>query len=197
MKRLFVGTLGVVVFFLASSLGAAAQKTQSDAASLGDFARTVRKNKPRETGTTPKVYDNDNIGSATPVSIVGQSNSAPDSANNSAESGAKAEGDAATDSKQQTSDAPKVTPGESQGDRQRVYESWKQRIDDQKKKIDQLSNEINDLKNVNNSQVSVWPDQKYAQTLTDKQKSLDDAKTGLTDLQEQARKAGVPSSFTE
>jgi hypothetical protein len=66
-----------------------------------------------------------------------------------------------------------------------------------RKKIDQLSNEINDLKNVNNSQVSVWPDQKYAQTLTDKQKSLDDAKTGLTDLQEQARKAGVPSSFTE
>ena len=199
MKRLIVGALAVIAFGFAAGLTAAAQSADAQGPSLGDYARTVRKTKLPEPKSAEKVYDNDNIASSTSVSVVGKSSTPSDSNING--NGSK-EADAAGsngngDSKAQSTDAPKVMPGESREERQKVFDSWKQRIDEQRQKIDRLSHEINDLKNVNNSQVSVWPDQKYAQTLTDKEKALEDAKSGLTDLQEQARKAGVPSSITE
>jgi hypothetical protein len=200
MKRLIVSAITVVVLSLASGLPSVAQSAPAEGPSLGDFARAVRKSRPQEVKPAEKVYDNDNIASATSVSVVGNSSAASDSSNTTetkGNNGASGNQNAQPESKTQNDDPPKVSPGQSREDRQKVFDSWKQRIDDQKHKIDQLSQEISGLKNVNNSQVSVWPDQKYAQTLTDKQKALDDAKAGLSDLQEQARKAGVPSSFTE
>ena len=40
-------------------------------------------------------------------------------------------------------------------------------------------------------------DAQYKQQIAEKQKAVDDAKKQLEDLQEQARKAGVPSSMRE
>ena len=40
-------------------------------------------------------------------------------------------------------------------------------------------------------------DAQYKQQIADKQKSLDEAKQKLDDLQESARKAGVPASVSE
>jgi len=40
-------------------------------------------------------------------------------------------------------------------------------------------------------------DQQYKQQIADKQKALDDAKQKLEEMQEQARRAGVPSSMRE
>jgi hypothetical protein len=40
-------------------------------------------------------------------------------------------------------------------------------------------------------------DTQYKQQIADKQKALDEAKQKLEDLQEEARKAGVPSSIRE
>jgi hypothetical protein len=40
-------------------------------------------------------------------------------------------------------------------------------------------------------------DAQYKQQIADKQKALDEAKQKLEDLQEQARKAGAPSSVRE
>ena len=52
-------------------------------------------------------------------------------------------------------------------------------------------NELRDQKN--------WSDQetKFKTDIADKQKQLDDAKAQLQDMEEQARKAGVPNSLTE
>jgi hypothetical protein len=40
-------------------------------------------------------------------------------------------------------------------------------------------------------------DAQYKQQIADKQKALDDAKQKLEDMQEEARKAGVPASVRE
>jgi hypothetical protein len=40
-------------------------------------------------------------------------------------------------------------------------------------------------------------DAQYKQNIADKQKALDDAKQKLDDMQEEARKAGVPSNVRE
>jgi hypothetical protein len=40
-------------------------------------------------------------------------------------------------------------------------------------------------------------DSKYKQQIADKQKAVDDAKSQLTDMQDEARRAGAPSSITE
>ena len=40
-------------------------------------------------------------------------------------------------------------------------------------------------------------DAQYKQQIADKQKALDDAKQKLEDMQEDARKAGVPASVSE
>jgi Skp family chaperone for outer membrane proteins len=40
-------------------------------------------------------------------------------------------------------------------------------------------------------------DAEYKQKIADKQKALDDAKQKLEDIQEEARKAGTPSSIRE
>jgi hypothetical protein len=40
-------------------------------------------------------------------------------------------------------------------------------------------------------------DRKYKEQIADKRKSIDEAKTQLSDLQEQARKSGMPNSATQ
>ncbi len=107
------------------------------------------------------------------------------------------------------SDSRKTAAEEQQKD----YERWQNRIADQKGKIDLLARELdvtqreyqlraaafaadagNRLRNA-----SAWDqeDAKYKQQLQDKQKALDSAKQALDDMQEDARKSGVPSSMRE
>jgi hypothetical protein len=106
-----------------------------------------------------------------------------------------------TKASDKTSDkkAAEVKPGQSLEERQKVFDAWKTKIADQKKKVDQLAHDLNDYQhNSTLAQVSVWPEtQKYGQGLAEKQKALDQAKAELGDLQEQARRAGVPASVVE
>ena len=205
MKRVFLGATATVCLMIALSTVSTAQ---TSTASLGDYARSVRQNKPQEKKTPAKVYDNDTIPSATTISIVGaapqiRADAAKDNSNQADAKAPDAKPNdkaAASDTKTADKKAPSETkPGQSLEDREKVFDVWKKRIADQKKKIDQLTHDLNDFQhNSAVAQVSLWPDtQRYGQGLADKQKALDQAKTELSDLQEQARKAGVPASLAE
>jgi hypothetical protein len=221
MKRLFIGSTAAVCLTIAFS---ALSTAQTSTPSLGDYARSVRQNKPQAAKAPAKVYDNDTIPSATTISVVGtapqtigdaskndkdtQTDTQAADAKTSgqsdvkaadAKSGDKSSGDSKAVDKAGDKKTAEVKPGQSLEERQKAFDVWKTRIADQKKKIDQLARELNDYQhNSTLAQVSVWPEtQKYGQGLAEKQKALEQAKTGLSDLQEQARKAGVPASVAE
>jgi hypothetical protein len=186
MKKALLAVLAFL--FCAVSLPA---RAQSDSQPLGDYARSVRKNKQEETKAAPKVYDNDNMPADTAISVVGDT-TAPAPPNDDA-SKKTAQASNADENSQ------KAEPGQSLKERQEVYNSWKQRIADQKKVIDKLTHELDDIKNnATMPQAPVWPyNQKYQDGVTAKQKEIDAARAQLSDMQEQARKAGVPSSYID
>lgn len=204
MKRVVFGSMAAI-FMIALSVMAGAQ---AQSAPLGDYARSVRQNKPQATKAPAKVYDNDNLPSAT-ISVVGATApTATDAAKDSKDSqqpDVKAD-DKTAASTPKTDEKPaekkastEIKPGQSPEERQKAYAGWKTRIADQKKKVDALAHDLDDFQhNSTLAQVTVWPEtQKYGQGLADKQKALAQAKAELSDLQEQARKAGVPASVTE
>jgi hypothetical protein len=206
MKRVILGSMTAIFFTIASSAVAGAQ---AQAPSLGDYARSVRHNKPQAAKTSAKVYDNDNLPSTPTISVVGTkpeaSASASDENKDSKQPDAKADDKSASSTlkpgeKADDKKAPaEVKPGQSLEDRQKAFDGWKKQIADKKKQLDQLAHDLDDYQhNSTLAQVSVWPEtQKYNQGLADKQKALAQAKAELSDLQEQARKAGVPASVAE
>jgi hypothetical protein len=205
MKRVVLGSMAAIFLMIALSTIAGAQ---AQPASLGDYARSVKQNKPQATKPPARVYDNDNLPSTT-ISVVGAPPpTATDAAKDNKDSkqpDAKADDKTAastpkTDGKPAEKKAStEIKPGQSPEERQKAFDGWKTRISDQKKKVDQLAHDLDDFQhNSTLAQVSVWPEtQKYGQGLADKQKALAQAKAELSDLQEQARKAGVPASVAE
>lgn len=194
MKRVFLGSTVAICLTLALS---AVSNAQDSTPSLGDYARSVRQNKPQTTKAATKVYDNDTIPSATNINVVGSVPKAVADAGKTGDKSTSADSKSGDQQADQKVDA--VKPGQSMEERQKLFDEWKTRIADEKKKVDQLAHDLNDYQhNSTLAQVSVWPEnQKYSQGLAEKQKSLDQAKTELSNLQEQARKAGVPSSVAE
>ena len=98
-------------------------------------------------------------------------------------------------------------------ERQKMLDEWKKRLDDQKtqiasaeKELDLLNREYRlraaamyaDVGNRLRNSVS-WDkeDREYKQQIAEKEKAVADAKQKLDDMQESARKAGVPSSVRE
>jgi hypothetical protein len=192
MKRIILGPMAAIFFIVAVSAMAGAQ---AQAPSLGDYARSVRRNKPQATKAPAKVYDNDTLPINPTISVVG--------AKPGTSTDTKAENTSSTSNPGEPTNDKKtpaeIKPGQSLEDRKKLFESWRTQIDEQKRKVDQLAHEVDDYqRNSTLAQVSVWPEtQKYNQGLADKQKALAQAKAELNDLQEQARKSGVPASVAE
>jgi hypothetical protein len=207
MKSISVSFLGLLISAV-MFIGSAAAQTQvvTPTESLGDYARNVRKDKKP---ATAKQYDNDNLPVNDKLSIVGNTPAAPDT------TGAVSDGSQATPGAA-TADADKkleIKPGQSPQDRQKIYDQWKQKISSQKDHIDLLSRELDvaqreyqlraaafyaDAGNrLRNSGTWDKEDANYKEEIAQKQKALDDAKQQLDDMQEQARKAGAPSSVRE
>jgi hypothetical protein len=168
--------LMAIVTLILLGVGAAA------AQSLGDYARTVRKNKP-DTTPTSKVYDNDNLPTTETLSVVGP---------------------APADSK--SAGAPKPAAVDAATARQQTADAWKEKLDKQKEKIASLNHELDiDQRELQlhaaavqtNPSVSVRDVQfnkdeaQYKSDLEAKQKALDAAHQEMDDLQDQAHKAGV------
>jgi hypothetical protein len=124
----------------------------------------------------------------------------------------KAVSDQSADAKKKA-ETTEMKAGQSSADREKAVAAWKQKVDDQKSKTDLLARELDVTQreyqlrsNAYNSDLSNrlrpstnWQaeDAKFKQQIADKQKSLDDAKAKLSDLQDQAHKAGVPNSAAE
>jgi hypothetical protein len=202
MKRFASIWLGIMVTVLCTASFAAAQSE-----SLGDYARSVRKEKKP---ALAKKFDNDNLPTTTKLSVVGQtSEPAPDVTNP----------EAAAQSAQTQAADKKLDPTEGAGDnhkgneKKNANDEWKTKINDQKQKLELSSRELdvmqreyrlraaamyadagNRLRNAGS-----WDkeDEQYKKQIADKQKAVDDAKQQLDDLQEQARKAGVSARDRE
>jgi hypothetical protein len=189
MKRT-TGLTIATLMLLGVLLGALLGTTGASAQSLGDYARQARKNKPK-TDTTSRYYDNDNLPVNEQLSVVG-----PDP---SAATGG--------DQKTATATTAATDPKAAQADRQKAGDEIKQKIDDQKSKLDALNHEL-DLSQreyrlraatfygdagaqLRNSAQWSKDDTQYKSDMDSKQKAIAAAQQQLSDLQEQARKAGM------
>jgi hypothetical protein len=190
MKPMVIATL-----LLLGIGGAAAQ-------SLGDYARAVRKNK-AEPNSTSRQYDNDNLPTNQPLSVVGpppaaDANAAPE----------------AEDAKSKSSDkAAPVNPAAPDAERQKPEDEWKKKLDAQKEKVDSLNHDLDlqqreyrlrvatqyDSQGTRIQNAGQWgkEDEKYRNDSEAKQKALDAAQQELNDLQDQAHKAGVAEKEKE
>ena len=192
--------------------------------SLGDYARAVRKDKDKDKkAPTVKQFDNDNLPAANQMNVVGKA--ADDGADKKVDgetaADAKAGQAASPDQPQTTANTSQKSDGPSSKDaadqaaveKQQMYKDWQKKISTQKDQIDLLTRELTvaqkeyqlraaafyaDAGNRLRSS-GAWDqeDTQFKQQIADKQKALDKAKQDLDDMQEQARKAGVPSDMRE
>jgi hypothetical protein len=206
MKRITHVWVVEAIVVVTMALFASAQNSAPQEQPLGDYARAVRKDKKP---TQAKQYDNENMPVDDKLNVVGGAGSSDSQAQSAANGGA----DAASSDKKSDDKPPAIQPGQSQEDRQKTYDAWKDRLSDQKAKVDLLNRELdveqreyqlraaamyadagNRLRNSGN-----WDkeDADYKQKIAEKKKAADAAKQELDDMQEDARKAGVPSSVRE
>ena len=173
----------------------------ADGQSLGETARKLRQNKPAETSS--RVITNDDLRQALTAEPAKPE---PDESRNGADIAKPSSDEAA----KAASEGKKSDP---EADQEKLDADWKARIDAQKQQIDGVAHELDLLQRENklraaayyadagtrlrNQQSYAADDRKYQKEIADKQKALDDAKTKLSDLQEQARKAGASARARE
>jgi hypothetical protein len=183
----------IVSVILIGVSGAAAQ-------SLGDYARTVRKNKP-ESASATRHFDNDNLPTNETLSVVGPA--APASDATSTRQGGVAN----------PAQAAPADPAAKAADRKKMEDEWKTKLDQQKEKIDSLNHELDldqreyrlraaamysDAGNrLRNSADWDKQDAQYKTDIDAKQKAVEAARQQLEDLQEEARKAGIKEKEKE
>ncbi len=174
---------------------------QSQAQPLGDIARKVAHKDADSAKPKPKVFDNDNLPTQDKISVVGQSGDTNNVASN-------ADAQAAA-----VANPAKPAPGDDQSKKQAEWKEWQGKITAQKEQIDLAGRELDVLQReyqlraaemyadagnrLRNSGEWDKQDSDYKQKIADKQKAVDDAKQKLTDMQEQGRKDGVPSSMLD
>lgn len=195
---------------LGGLLVACLMTARAGAQSLGDSARAARKQKPQQSAPK-KVYDNDNLPRTEHISTVGPTQSA-EAATADAASQPTPESATATPVAG-SAPKPEAAPEGGEKDRQKQYDSWQKKIADQKDKIALAERELDvmqreyrlraaamyaDVGNRLRNQTQ-WDkdDATYKTQVEQKKKEVDAAKQALTDLQEQARKAGVPARLRE
>jgi hypothetical protein len=204
MKRVLTMTLATLLIGFACT----AVLAQGTSQSLGDYARSLKKSKNAPAPTAQKVYDNDTMPTASSVSVVGNSSSSTDAANTGDAKNADAPAPAG-DKK----DDPQIKAGQPTDERKQAEDAWKHKLDDQNEKIGALSHELDLLqreyrvkaaefyadtaRRTQNPTGFAKDDADYKQQIADKQKALDAAKAKLSDLQEEARKAGAPTSVAD
>ncbi len=221
MKQTLASRIGITLVLALTGLPAGAQQNQTSSGqqatpagpSLGEYARHVRKEP--ETKVKPKVFDNDNLPKEDKLSVVGKAaptaeaaaETKPEEAANAAPAGQPNE------PKTAAANPPADTSKLDQAGKEAAWKQWGDKIKAQQDSIDLLSRELDVLQReyqiraaamyadagsrLRNSSEWDKQDQQYKQQIADKQKALDDAKQRLEDLQEEARKAGVPSSVRE
>jgi hypothetical protein len=196
MKRItLIGFVFALFTALVSSAAAQAAAPAQDQSSLGDYAKKIRKD-PGTAKARPKIFDNDNLPTVDKLSVVGQ------------QSAANAAGAAPADDKN-TANAG----DDDQAKKQAAWKSWQGRLTAQKDQIDLSTRELDVLQREYQLRAAAmyadagnrmrnetqWDkqDADYKAKIADKQKAIEDAKQKLSDMQEQARKDGVPSAMVD
>jgi len=165
----------------------------ASAQSLGDYARTARKNKAEPSPTT-RHYDNDNLPTNETLSVVGQSPAANSAAAVPAE-------------------ASKATEQKVAVDRQKAADELNKTIQAQQDKINSLNHELDlDQREQRLRAAAFYTDAgtrlrnpgqwdkdqaQNANDAADKRKTLDAARQQLEQMQEEARKAGITQKEKE
>lgn len=181
MKRIMKIWMAIAALILLGASGVSAQ-------SLGDYARAVRKNKP-QAETATRHYDNDNLPTNEHLSVVGPETSP------------------AAKGSQGPANSQVQDPKAAEAERKQAADDLQRKMETQKEKIDALSHELEldqreyrlraasfygDAGNrLRNSAQWSKDDGQYKSDMDSKQKAIDAARQQLTDLQEQARKAGM------
>ena len=221
MKRIAKNGIGIVLLLGLAAMPAGAQSGSSTGQSLGDYARQIRKEP--DAKAKPKVFDNDNLPKDDKLSIVGTPAAPPSDKSEEAKAEeSKPEESAAEGTKAGAEAKPGEDKTAAQGAtkapddeaaKQAAIKQWTDKLTAQKQQIDLLGRELNvvqreyqiraaamyaDAGNRLRNQAD-WDkqDAQYKQSIADKQKALDDAKQKLTDLQDEAHRAGVPNSVLE
>ncbi len=203
MKRRAAMAAGLLIL-----LGTMAANAQS----LGDYARSVRKQK-IQPAPTSRHYDNDNLPKDQQLNVVGpQPSTAPgEQAADATPSNAANAATTATPSN--AADAATTRGGgkdqktTAAEDRKKAAEELQKKIDEKKQKIEALSHELDLLQREYKLRAAAFyadagnrlrdpgrwdkEDAQYRQDIADKQKALDAARSDLDSLQEEARKAGI------
>ncbi len=213
MNRVFRFSLAVLIVLTFAAGMASAQSSQE---SLGNYARAIKKAK--NTPASPdqkKVYDNDNMPTTSSISVVGSAPAAPasDAAAPDQPKDANAPAAAGSDDKKDEKKDPEAKDGKSPSDRKEALDAWKKKLADQNDKVNGLAHELdllqreyrvksaefyaNTASRVQNPGGFSKDDADYKQKIADKQKELDDAKSKLSGMQDDARKAGAPTAVAD
>jgi len=221
MNRFAHAGIGLTLLLVAAGLPASAQSpapsaspSAGDATPLGTYARQIRKDP--GTASKPKVFDNDNLPTDDKLSIVG---AAPAPGNTDAKTDDSAAAPADSKDAKPGEKAGEAKPGDDknkptdQAAKEAAWKQWGDRLTQQQSQIDLDTRELDVLQReyqiraaaiyadvgnrLRNSADWDKQDAQYKQQIADKQKALDDAKQRLEDMQEEARKAGVPASVRE
>jgi len=166
--------------------------------SLGELARQARRQKPAP-APGERVYDNENLPGKAVISTVGSADAAKPA--DQSQNQNQANSDDASKSKNATPSAE---------DHKKANQEWSGKIGQQKEEISRLERELNVLQRESQIHAAVnyadvgsrlannakyaEQDRQYQDQIAAKQKALDDARQKLADMQEEARKAGVPAS---
>jgi hypothetical protein len=175
--------MAITTLFLLGISGAAAQ-------SLGDAARAARKNKTEQVPAN-RHFDNDNLPTNDTLSVVGP---------------APAEARADQAAKAQPADAAAANAATT-AERQKTIDDWSKKLDEQREKVNALNHELDmDQREYKLKQAALYGDagtrmrnegayetdeREHRSEIESKQKELDDARSKLDEMQEQARKGGV------
>lgn len=214
MKRItYLYLLATAILVL--GMTAVAQE-QSD-----NLAQYARRQKQQKASAEPagKVFDNDNLPKTEHISVVGNESA---STSDSAKDGQSTDANKSTSSPESTPDQSKagneekpaaIQPGQSTTDRQQAVEDWQARIKQQREALGLAQRELDVLQREYRLRTATvasdvgyrlrnaaqWDkeDKQYKEQIAGKQKIVDEAQQKLTHLEEDARKAGIPTKARE
>ena len=218
MKHTVTLAIAIALFLSVAGLngGLQAQTASNPQASpaepsLGTYARQVRK----EPDAKPKakVFDNDNLPKEDKLSVVGKAAATETEAGAAPKPEETANAASGSQPKSEAGAPPADTSKMDQAAKEAAWKQWGDKLASQQQTIDLLTRELDVVQReyqiraaamygdvgtrLRNSAEWDKQDAQYKQQIADKQKALDEAKQRLEDLQEEARKAGVPSSIRE
>jgi hypothetical protein len=193
------------IFGLLILAGLLAGVASAQEGSLADAARLHKRQQEGKPVAT-KVFTNDNLPTTESISTVGAppSDTTSDSATNSNPPAA--------------SDAPKLGPDgkpiDPAKERQKTWEDWGDKIQKQKATVEQMKKDNEEMEkqyrqatggiydNAANranggAQWAQGEGAAFREKMEQKTKALEEAKQKIDDLQEEARKAGVPAGFRD